>query len=157
MHSLFCSAEIKVSFALGSNSTFSFEALSTTKDIVLSVLHRKFSISYLCNRNSMHAMNNEMFYAESVTTSLKASCCLPLVITWRDSNSFIPLSHCTLANSNRCFNNWPKSFPMLSLPSDNSLCLQQVGASKESPAVWGAFSGCWQPTRRWVSWYHSWI
>lgn len=83
MHSLFCSAEIKVSFAIGLNSTFSLEALSTLKDIVLSVLQGKFSISYLCNRNSMNAMNNEIFYAESVITSLKASCCFPLVITCR--------------------------------------------------------------------------
>ena len=83
MHSLFCSAEIKVSFAIGLNSTFSLEALSTMKDIVLSVLQGKFSISYLCNRNSMNAMNNEIFYAESVITSLKASCCFPLVITCR--------------------------------------------------------------------------
>lgn len=39
MHALLCSAEIKVSFALGSNSSFSLEALSTVKYIVLSVVH----------------------------------------------------------------------------------------------------------------------
>lgn len=58
------------------------------------------SISYLCNINVMDAMNNEIFYAESVITYLKSSCCFPLVTLWKGSNTSIPLCHCTLANSN---------------------------------------------------------
>lgn len=99
MHALFCSAEIKVSFAIGSNSSFSLEALSTGKDIVLSVVHGASAI-YLCNVNVMNAMNNKIFYAESVITYPKASCCFPLVATWKCSNTSIPLCHGTLANSN---------------------------------------------------------
>lgn len=48
----------------------------------------------------MNAMNNEIFYAESVITYLKASCCFPLVTIWECSNTSTPLCHCTLANSN---------------------------------------------------------
>lgn len=134
-----------------------FCSWSTMKDRALSVLHGIYSISYLCNRNSMNAMNNEICYAESVVTSLKVSSCFLLVIMWKDSNSFIPFCHCILANSNHCFNSYPKSLLIFSLFSDNSLCLWQAAASKESSAVWAAFAGCWQPTHRWVSWYHSWI
>lgn len=114
MHALFCSAEIKVSIAIGSNSSFSLEALSTGKDIVLSVVHGASAI-YLCNINVMNAMNNEIFYAESVITYLKASCCFPLVTMWKCSSTSIPFCHCTFANSNIISVTVPS-------PSQNSAC-----------------------------------
>lgn len=58
-------------------------ALSTMKDIVLSVLRGGITTSFLRNRNTMNAENSEIFYTESATSSLKASRCFPLVVMWR--------------------------------------------------------------------------
>lgn len=105
------------------------------------------SISYLCNINVMNAMNNGIFNAESVITYLKASCCFPLVTTWKCSNTSIPLT----CQQQHHFSNCPKPFPKFSLHRESSLCLWQAEASKRSSAVWAAFAGCCQQTQRWVS------
>lgn len=104
MHALLCYAEIKVSFAIGSNSSFSLFFTQHCEEYcpfscARSIRYLCISISYLCNINVMNAMNNEIFYAESVITYLKASCCFPLVTMWECSNTSTPLCHCTLANS----------------------------------------------------------
>lgn len=105
MHALLCCAEIKVNFAIGSNSSFSLFLTQHCEGYCpfscpWSIRYLCISISYLCNINVMNAMNNEIFYAESVITYLKASYCFPLVTKGECSNTPTPLCHCTLANSN---------------------------------------------------------
>lgn len=153
MLSLLRSAEVKVSFATGSGITSSLEALSTKKDIVLSVPHGKFSISYLCHKTSMSATNNEIFYAESAITSLKAFCCFPLVIVWRDSSSSLPPLPPAIIVPTTVLSPFPYSARavLTACASGGS------GQARRAQLVWAALAGCQQPTQRWTRWYHSWI
>lgn len=79
------------------------------------------SISYLCNINVMNAMNNEIFYAESVHNSSESLLLLSAghyMEVFQHFHSPLSLHPCQQQHH---FRNCPKPFPKLSLFRESSL------------------------------------